>query len=353
MLPGTMLPIPAPITATPLPETTERDPEVLRREVLAADRPMVLRGLVSDWPAVQRGREAPLAIARYLADRDNGSEVDAVMTPPDQRGRIFYNADLSGFNFMRNRLPLSRVLEQVLRYAHFPDPPAVAVQSALIPGCLPGFTDDNPMPLLGPDIAPRIWLGNAITTPAHFDESDNVACVVAGRRRFTLFPPEQVGNLYIGPLDHAPTPTPISLVDFGAPDFERFPRFRDAIAAAQVAELGPGDAIFIPALWWHHVQSLAPFNVLVNYWWRGVLQAGAQSGAVAPSVVHALLHALMSIGPLPPHQRRAWAALFQHYVVDADDQAAAHIPVERRGVLGELTPAVAERLRATLRDALR
>lgn len=342
-----------PISRTPIPETFETDADTLRREVLSGYRPMILRGLVKGWPAVQRGLASPVAIAQYLADHDNGSAVDAVMTPPDQKGRIFYNADMSGFNFMRNRLPLSTVLEQVLRYSNFPNPPAVAVQSALIPECLPGFMDENRLPLLGDGIAPRIWLGNAITTPAHFDESSNIACVVSGRRRFTLFAPEQIGNLYIGPLDHAPTPTPISMVDFNDPDLERFPRFREAMAAAQVAELAPGDAIFIPALWWHHVQSLESFNVLVNYWWRGALAVDTQGGGPAPSAVHALLHALMSVRTLPAEERRGWAAIFQHYVFDPDSDAAGHIPPERRGVLGELTPEMIQRLRAVVKERLR
>ena len=337
-----------PITTTPLPEVVDLDDEALRRDVLGTRRPMVLRGLVKDWPAVRRGLASPVALAQYLAHHDNGSQVQALMTPPDQRGRIFYNADMSGFNFMRNQLPLSKVVEQVLRYAAFPNPPAVAVQSSPIPDCLPGFTAQNPLPLLGPDVVPRIWLGNAITTPAHFDESNNIACVVAGRRRFTLLPPEQVGNLYIGPLDHAPTGAPISLVDFAAPDLARFPKFRDAMAVAQVAELAPGDAIYIPALWWHHVESLEGFNMLVNYWWRGAL---AVDSAV-PSAIYALLHTLMSMKPLPPEERRAWGRLFQHYVFDPDSDVAGHIPPQRRGVLGDMTPEMRERLRAVLKDRL-
>ena len=234
-------------------------------EIVAAGNPVVLRGLIADWPAVQRGRESPQSICQYLIQRDSGAPVDAILLAPVEHGRIFYNAAMDGFNFLRQRMPVSRVLEQIARYSHFAAPPAAAVQSALIRDCLPRFLDENPMPLL--DAQPRIWIGNAIVTPAHYDNSQNLACVVAGRRRFTLFPPEQIGNLHIGPIDFAPAGPCISLVDFANPDHARFPRFRAALEHARVAELGPGDALYIPTGWWHHVVSLDVCNVLVNYWW--------------------------------------------------------------------------------------
>ena len=116
--------------------------------------------------------------------------------------------------------------------------------------------------------------------------------------------PDQIANLYIGPLDFAPTGAAMSLVSLRSPDFEKFPRFRDALAAAQVADLGPGDAIYIPPLWWHHVESLESFNVLVNYWWHDF----AGEGASADSAFDALLHGILSIRKLPPATRCAWAA---------------------------------------------
>jgi hypothetical protein len=191
-------------------------------------------------------------------------------------------------------------------------------------------------------------LGNAVTTPTHLDEWCNIACVVCGRRRFTLFPPEQVGNLYIGPLDFAPTGAPLSLVDARQPDLARYPKFRDALAAAQGAELEPGDAVYIPPLWWHHVESLATLNVLVNYWWHAL----ARGGAVTDSAFGALLHGILSIRDLPVATREAWRALFEHYVFGPQQEVTAHIPAFRHGLLAALTPEAASTLRAHLRAQL-
>lgn len=329
----------------PVAEFTGVDARKFRSEIATRYEPAILRGLVRDWPAVAEGVKSPEACSAYLNGFDSGGQVDALMIPPAGKGRIFYRDErMSGFNYSHDRLPITKVNEQLVRYAKFESRPAVAVQSASIPECLPGFVDANPMPVLDAGVAPRIWLGNRVTTPAHFDESNNVACVVAGRRRFTLFPPEQVANLYIGPLDFAPTGTPISMVSFAEPDFAKHPRFRDALAAARVAELEPGDAIFIPTLWWHHVESLAKYNVLVNYWWREAVGDTSK----ANSALNSLLLAMLTLKHLPAEQREAWRAIFDHYVFRADSHLADHIPPARRSVLGDMTPKMAEDVRAFL-----
>lgn len=296
--------------------------------IIAAEQPAILRRFVRHWPAVALGRESPEALCSYLLACDSGQPVDALLAAPQERGRLFYSADMKGFNFARRKLPVSHVIEQLARYSQFADPPAVAVQSAVVDECLPRLGREHVLPFLDPAVRPRIWLGNTITTPAHVDQSHNIACVVAGQRRFTLFPPNQVGNLYIGPLDFAPTPTPISMVDFAQPDFVRYPRFREALEHALVADLAPGDAIFIPTLWWHHVQSHGVLNMLVNYWWPA---------SPALNVFDTMVATMQSLGALPPAQRRAWAALFQHYVFEESDPAA-HIDAAARGILGTARP---------------
>ena len=296
----------------PMRELHGVDAARFRAEVVTRYEPAVLRGVVADWPAVRAARESPALFCTYLAQRDSGAPVDALRTPPSAKGRIFYNDAMSGFNYDHERISITQVIERIVKYAALRNPPAIAAQSAPIADCLPAFAVENVLGLLAPSVAPRIWLGSGVVTPAHFDESSNVACVVAGRRRFTLLPPAQVANLYIGPLDFAPTGTPISLVSFREPDFERFPRFREALANALVAELEPGDAIYIPPLWWHHVESLERLNALVNYWWKGAPDAPG----LPPSAIEALHMALRTFGSMPPEQRAAWREIFTNFVFD-------------------------------------
>jgi Cupin-like domain len=329
------------------------DDDLVRREVFGSGQPAVLRGFVRQWPAVNI--QSPLALVEYLRRFDNGTPVDAVMTPPEVGGRIFYDEAMKGFNFVRNRLPIATIAEQVLRYSRFERAPAVAAQSALIRDCLPGFSGENALSVLSETVLPRIWLGNAITTPTHLDEWNNIGCVVAGRRRFTLFPPQQVANLYIGPLDFAPTGAPMSLVTLHEPDFARFPKFHAALAAAVSAELAPGDAIYIPPLWWHHVESLEAFNVLVNYWWHAASDsqcAGTGPAVGAASGFDALSHALLNLRTLPEPTRAAWQALFDHFVFGASADITDHIPSHRHGMLGTLSPEDVARLRAYLKERL-
>ncbi|MEE8614099.1 MAG: cupin-like domain-containing protein, partial [Roseateles sp.] len=241
--------------------------------------PVLLRGAVSHWPAVRAGLGSPLGICGYLARFDRGVEVIATKTRAAARGVMGYNDDLTDFAFVKARMPLAEFMAHLDAYRSADNAPAIAAQCAKVSEVIPGFLDENPMPAL-PGVVPNFWLGNALTVPVHHDHPYNLACVVAGRRRFTLFPPEQVSNLYIGPLEHTSSGAPISVVHPQAPDFERYPRYRLALAAAQVAEMGPGDALYIPPLWFHQVEALEKVNLLVNYGWPVV---GAPAEALLPS----------------------------------------------------------------------
>ena len=333
-----------------MPEAVEAiaiaDMAALRAALVGRATPCVVRGLVADWPLVQAAQRSREAAMDYLATFDTGAPLQAQVAPPEVGGRFFYDEALTGFNYRPERAPLSAVLDTLRRVADLPAPPAVYVASTTLATYLPGFEAVHPMPGVPEDALASVWLGNRSRIAAHHDVPDNLACVAAGRRRFTLFPPGQVGNLYIGPLDFTPAGQAISLVDFHAPDFTRFPRFAAALEVAQVVELAPGDALFIPSLWWHHVEGLEPFNVLVNYWWRT-----APAHLEAP--MNALVMGLLALRDLPAHERAGWQALFAHYIFEAGDDAVAHIPPHARRMLGPLDPARAAELREKLRQRLK
>jgi Cupin-like domain len=329
----------------PVREQAGAAAQALPEDVLTGHEPVVLRGLVAHWPLVGAARQSAGGAIAYLRGhlhpQPHDATVGAWIGAPEIQGRFFYNAGLDGFNFQARHLRLADVLNLLDQHHADPAAPSLYVGSTTVDTCLPGLREHNDLPLGGRDALASIWLGNRTRVAAHHDLPDNLACVVAGRRRFTLFPPDAVGDLYVGPLDFTPAGQAVSLVDVEQPDLAAFPRYAQALARAQVAELEPGDAIFIPSLWWHAVSALDGFNGLVNYWWR-------QSPAHMDTPMHALLMAMLSVRDLPPVQRQAWRQLFDHYVFEAGEHTAAHLPPAARGSLQPLDANAARVLRARL-----
>ena len=312
--------------------------------LLEAQAPAILRGVARDWPLVRAGRESPGRAMDDLLSFYGGAPVVGYEGGPEIAGRFFYSDDMTGMNFAAGRVRLDDWLDR-LRAA--PDgAAALYVGSADLDGTLPGLRAENGFAPDAPMFGPRsplasIWIGNRTIAAAHYDMSNNLACCLVGRRRFTLFPPDQVANLYPGPLEPTPGGQAVSMVDFAAPDFALYPRFRAALDAAEVAELEPGDLLFYPALWWHQVEALDGFNVMTNYWWN-------PSPAFMDSPMNTLLHGLLSLRDRPEAEKRGWRALFEHYVFGPADRAGAHLPEAARGALGPLDEPKARRLRADL-----
>ncbi|UYY60241.1 cupin-like domain-containing protein [Sphingomonas sp. S2-65] len=314
-------------------------------------QPTILRGVASDWPLVREGSGSAQNALAYLRGFDAGRPVVGFKGAPAIAGRFFYNDDVTGFNFEGARIGLAAILDQIAAHLSDSEPPSFYVGSTDLGIYLPGFREagndltlDHPMFADNAPIA-SIWIGNRTTAAAHYDMSHNLACCLVGRRRFTLFPPNQVENLYPGPLEPTPGGQVVSMVDFARPDFAAHPRFSAAVAVAEIAELEAGDVLFYPALWWHHVEALDPFNVLVNYWWN-------TSPAFMDSPQNTLLHALLSLRDRPQPEKNAWRALFDYYIFGPADRAGAHLPDRARGPLGPLDEFTARRLRAQLLSKL-
>ncbi|MBJ7499292.1 MAG: cupin-like domain-containing protein [Sphingopyxis sp.] len=305
-----------------------------------AREPFVLRGLVADWPLVEAGRRSARDARRYLLGHARDRPFKVSIGAPGHDGRLFYDAEME-MNFRIGTGKLADIFGGIDQAEEQGERRTVYLASIDIPSHFDRLDEANPIDLGTRDPLKSIWIGTRTKIAAHNDFPDNLACCAVGRRRFTLFPPHQFRNLYLGPIDHTPAGRAVSMVDFDAPDLAAFPRFVDAMAEAQTVELEPGDAIFIPSMWWHHVEGLADFNVLVNYWWRRTPGWLGQ-----PQV--ALNHAILAIRDLPPEDKAIWRDLFDHYVFENDEQVIAHIPEKARSILARLTPESAGRLRAFL-----
>ncbi len=318
--------------------------------LFTAGEPVVLEGLARNWPMVQHGLAGEQQAADYLAQFGGDSVVTAFTGPPEIGGRFHYNADLTGMNFASARVKLADCLARIMDTGGRADAPAIYIGSTDIDRFLPGFRPENDLALDHPAFSFKpplasLWIGNRTTAAAHYDMSHNLACSLVGQRRFTLFPPDQIGNLYPGPLEPTPGGQVVTMVDFTAPDLARYPRFAQAMDAALVADLAPGDVLYYPAMWWHQVDALAPFNVMANYWWNPV-------PAYLDTPQNTLLHALLSLRDRPEGEKAAWCEVFDYYVFGDGGAAGEHLPEHARGPLGPMDEMTARRLRAQLLNKL-
>jgi ribosomal protein L16 Arg81 hydroxylase len=93
-----------------------------------------------------------------------------------------------------------------------------------------------------------LWFGPAGTvTPLHHDQCNILFCQIHGRKRVRMLPPTET-------FLHRGAMSMYAAADPESPDLRAFPEWKDAHVIDVVVE--PGEALFIPVGWWHHVRSL-------------------------------------------------------------------------------------------------
>jgi hypothetical protein len=322
------------------------DEAAFRREIGEACEPVILRQACADWPVARAAAQSQVALFDYLRKYGIDRHAQAFRGNPAISGGYYYDKQLEGFNFERETLTLGEALTEIAACASQPGLGTVYVGSLPCDEHLPGFSAENRLTFLPPSVEPRLWVGNASRVACHYDTFDNLACVAAGRRRFTLYPPDAIADLYVGPIDHTMAGQPVGLAAGAAPGDLRFPRFESARERARTAELEPGDALYLPKLWWHQVEATEPVNVLVNFWWDPF-----RAGPDAP--YSAMMLAMIAIAERPERERAAWRAFFDHYVFRPEGHPLAHLPPEKHGILGPLAEGNYGRLRAMIMQRLR
>lgn len=315
-----------------IPEYSSLSAAQFFEQIVPNQMPVVIKGYAKHWPLVNAAEKSHHEFVRYINQFYQGVKTQMVVAAPSENKRFYYNSDMTGVNFLSGEERIDLFLARLLQLENREEYPAISMQSTPIDNILPGLKNENCSDFFN-KTEPRLWIGNEGIVNTHYDGSDNLACVVAGRRRFILFSPAQTNNLYPGPINFTPAGAPTSLTDLNEPDFSRFPRLKTALSQAYCTELAPGDAIFIPMLWWHHVESLEKVNGLMNYWWSG----SSAPNSTSPSPIDSLNIALLAMRDLNQEQRNAWRHLFDHYLFRQTLDPQSYIPTHQHHILGKLS----------------
>ncbi|CAJ1424561.1 unnamed protein product [Effrenium voratum] len=99
------------------------------------------------------------------------------------------------------------------------------------------------------------------TTACHYDMNQNIFLQLHGAKRFILFPP-LLGMAALLPYPVANQRDRCARQDL----LQEGPCSHLAHGRGVEAVLGPGDVLFLPQMWWHHVESLSAETVSVSLW---------------------------------------------------------------------------------------
>ena len=315
-------------------------------ELIKSGRPCILKGALNNSALVVAGKSSNKEAMKHLLSYTSDRPVLNYVADAQAKGRFFYNQKMSGLNFTTEYSSMAEFFEKLEAQITEKSGSSYYIGSANAAEHFPNFLDDDGLQLTAgifEEHPPRvgIWLGNRTTAVTHFDMSNNIAACMVGRRRFTLFPPDQIENLYPGPFEPTPGGQVLSMFDLNAPDFKQFPKARIALEHGEIAELEAGDVLVYPAMWWHQVEALDNFNVLLNYWWNSV-------PTYIDDPMNTLLHGLLSLRDRPEHEKEAWRKLFDFYIFGAPDNTRNHLPEHIWGALAPMNETISRRLRSRL-----
>ncbi|XP_065197388.1 uncharacterized protein LOC135828886 [Sycon ciliatum] len=231
------------------------DPTAFFRDFLSQGRPFVVRGGIKSWPAYEKWTD------EYLMSKV-GNDQTMVTHAPDN---IFY------FYGKKHDMTESTVGDFLSTYR---DPNR---KKNLYLAQHPLQSEDGTKSKIRDDVKQPpftkflhledafVWMGGGDqVTPVHFDNSENVMCMVAGRKHIRIFEPGMSNFLYplVQNKNTAVTSQVRNASNRNQPDFPEF-----AQASSLTVTLEAGDLFFLPAYWWHEVTSFDR-NIAVNWWFN-------------------------------------------------------------------------------------
>ena len=228
----------------------------LFQRLKSQDVPLILTGALKDWKAISKWN------ITYLVSVLGTTKVNVEVSPTNYFPTLCYEGSDNGgkrhgLSIKRRRsrqVPFNGFAETILRPNN--GPVKFYLKEKAFIEKFPDLAADIPLQssLSATKHFPTLlWISSAdITTPLHYDVVHSLFAQVSGRKRFTLFAPQDGSSLY--PFPVFSRNSYLSRVDILQPDVEEFPKFRQAKPFEFVLE--PGEVLYLPAFWWHQVQSL-------------------------------------------------------------------------------------------------
>ncbi|XP_015589895.1 jmjC domain-containing protein 5 isoform X2 [Cephus cinctus] len=237
------------------PVTLYNEPsmETFYREIFMPKIPAVLEGCMKHWKALELWQN-PDYLIRIAGIRTVPIEIGSRYTEEDWTQHLISFSD-----FIRSHIcGKSDKVGYLAQHQLFEQIPELKDDFAIPDYC--NFSDTEDEASI-PDI--NVWFGpNGTVSPLHYDPKNNLLCQVFGYKRIILYSPEDSLNLY--PYDTRLLSN-TAQVDPMNPEFEKWPNFKKA--KGSLCYLGPGEMLFIPPGWWHHVVGLTP-SFSISFWWN-------------------------------------------------------------------------------------
>jgi hypothetical protein len=218
----------------------------------AANRPVILTGEMSGWPALAKW--TPEYLKRAVSSKTIEFQGDRSKS---DRFEIHKDAH-------RREMPFDQFIDLVSRPGAGNDAYLTAYNSARNAEAISMLHPDLGFPekFLSRDVEQpngMMWIGPAGTlTSLHHDLTNNLIAQVVGRKRLLVLPASEVGKLY----NHLHVFSEISDLEDPSLTLAQFPRLEHARFTE--VTLMPGEMIFMPLAWWHQVRSI-DFSVTITY----------------------------------------------------------------------------------------
>jgi jumonji domain-containing protein 7 len=262
-------------TRTGQPEAVRRvRAEVFEREYLGRAIPVIIIDALNNWEALHRW--SPEYLASVLKEKQT-------IVAVSKEDRFNHSPSVNDGNILQYQTKTMDFISAVSKIVRSDSTSErYYVMQESIPDAFPELLRDIKTPrwIEPGKLTTNLWFGTANNvSPLHYDDDNNFFAQVYGRKHMTLFDPVQTEWLYPYPI-HA-VMKHLSFVDIENPDLIRHPEYRKAQPMECV--LGPGELLYLPAYWWHHVRSL-DVSISISFWWPPNLQ----QILLSPNAVRAL-----------------------------------------------------------------